>query len=212
MKEHPIIFSTPMVQAILEGRKTMTRRIIKPQPECINNDLPKPMEDAIKELQILRKKGLNTIRIGTGGFIFPDCPYGQPGDLLWVRETWKSSGFNAEYSTMVIVYKAGEYKVCVMPDEYPLFMQNRWKPSIHMPKAAARIWLKVVNVRVERLQDISNEEARKEGVKEEDSVMGDFRPGFLKIWDKIHGPESWNLNPWVWVVEFERVDRVQADA
>jgi hypothetical protein len=179
MKEHPIIFSTPMVQAILEGRKTMTRRIIKPQPS---------IDDFYA--QVGSSNGVPAINDYDSKRVIK-CPFGQPGNLLYVRETYCLIPPN------YICYKASNINVTV----------KTWKPSIHMPKSYARIWLKVVNVRVERLQDISSDDARKGGIKEEDSVMGDFRPGFLKIWDKIYGPESWNENPWVWVVEFEMVEK-----
>lgn len=180
-----------MVQAILEGRKSMTRRIVKPQPENLQVKLPMEVDKFNRLLKQFMKKGYKRIDSNMGGYAILDCPYGQPGDLLWVKETY------ALIPSNYICYKASNINITV----------KCWKPSIYMPRIYSRMLLKVLNIRVERLQQISSDDARKEGVKEEDSVMGDFRPGFLKIWDKIHGPESWNDNPWVWVVEFEMVNK-----
>jgi len=137
MKQTPILFNTQMVQAILEGRKTHTRRLVK---DC-----------SAKHLSMRQKKA-----IGESGRNYI-CPYGQVGDVLWVRETYLN--FNSKNEKPNYVYKA----------DHPNFHVNfasgeRWKPSIHMPKAACRIWLKITNVRVERLKDISEADAIKEGI------------------------------------------------
>jgi len=171
--ERPIIFSTDSVESILDGRKIMTRRVIKPQPIWVGDPyVPFKTQDADPK-----------------GII--DCPYGKPGDLLWVRETWRPEqdgeiSFKADFS-------------CDGP----------WKPSIHMPKKCARIWLKVTGVRVERLQDISELDAGKEGIY--CAEPGECFVEFICLWDKkAKRGYGWYQNPWVWVVEFERVDRPQA--
>jgi hypothetical protein len=170
MKEYPILFSTPMVQAILEGRKTQTRRVIQPQPKVINKHDFK--------WKNLCYSGMTEIH---GGTFRLQNPYGWPGDLLWVRETFQIIPPNS------IFYKADkENKV-----------KKGWKPSIHMPKEAARIWLQIKDVRVERLQQISYADAKAEGVE--------YPHNFYDLWLKINGPLSWDANPWVWVVEFEVV-------
>lgn len=186
MKERPIIFSTPMVQAILDGRKTQTRRIIKPQPD----------EDCYYLMEL--NSGILTINYNQGDKNPKvKCPYGQPGDLLWVRESFAKAtdpdGDDLYY------YKADRRHA-----------DGKWKPSIHMPKAAARIWLRVKDVRVERVQDITEGDAIKEGIKPEfDYLHNSYenltpKCSFMTLWRKINGRESWDANPWVWVVEFER--------
>lgn len=202
-KEKPILFSTPMVQAILDGRKTQTRRIVK--------NIPAEAENNTELLQILISGWHSKY-----GSIF--CPYGKPGDVLWVRETWKSLGFSQDTNAMLISYKDGASKWVRVQGEKKLFAQNKWKPSIHMPKDAARIWLKNNKVRVERLHDISDEDAIKEGVEfipgfatqnwkdYSDKYAPPFispQHSFISLWDSINGEESWDENPWVWVVEFE---------
>ncbi|HCF1158770.1 hypothetical protein [Pseudomonas aeruginosa] len=202
-KERPILFSGPMVRAILEGRKTVTRRVVKPQPDFLGS-----MVDPNTPFKTL-DAGLHA-RI--------TCPYGEPGDRLWVRETWglqvRSYGGGAgEF----IVYRATNpdaiYCRSSEGREYPV----KWKPSIHMRRHSSRILLEITAVRVERLQDISEEQALAEGVRGEpcdharqacadigcwgDTAKGAF--GFL--WESLNGEGSWAANPWVWVVEFKRV-------
>jgi hypothetical protein len=209
MKETPMLFSTPMVQAILEGRKTQTRRVIKPQPECINQITPIPVEEYVAEIKKLFKKGLKHLVDGTGGTVFPDCLFGKPGDLLWVRETYQKIEGNR------IIYKAN-----------PLIWGGKWKPSIHMPKAAARIWLQVVSIRPERLQNITKEDAIAEGIAplamssmqlaQSGQLYFDYsKPkqffneglppfwSFNSLWCSINGRDSWEANPWVWRIEFK---------
>ena len=187
--EKPILFSTPMVQAILEGRKTQTRRVIKPQPVI------KLMDETTCKFRIekwekfasginVKLKELGNSFLGIGGF----CPYGQPGDLLWVRERFETDtdGLVKFYASNPEVINNSCYRKL-----------TKWKPSIHMPKAVARIWLKIKDVRIEKLQDISYADAKAEGVE--------YPHDFYDLWFKIHGPISWDNNPWVWVVEFEVV-------
>ena len=201
MKEHAILFSTPMVQAILQGRKTQTRRVIKPQPDSEPYFAGKVNMWYAEN----KPKGLS------------DCPYGQPGDLLWVRETWKKADIPEADGPF-------EYKASL---QNPSAEWNKgiWKPSIHMPKAAARIWLKVKDVRVECLQKISQKDAIAEGIETlgkrsltidkpyyKNYISDDWENGWLNpinsfdsLWCKINGEQSWYANPWVWVVEFEVV-------
>lgn len=201
-KERPIIFSDPMVRAILEGRKTQTRRVIKPQPYISKIlwqlDTKKPIGDppatsfrtnyepALKEwLEML------------------PSPYGTTGDLLWVREAW----WPETVSGMTNVYAL--YRADKSEDR-----SGPWKPSIHMPKWASRIWLEVVSVRIERVQNISEDDARAEGAEAAwqgmDGPEGpgiSFVAGFHFMWDSINAKRgySWKSNPWVWVIEFKRV-------
>lgn len=202
MKERPILFSAPMVRAILEGRKTQTRRVVKRTPlEWLDSGLH-------PDFVALPENGL--------------CPYGQPGDRLWVRETWQ--GPLVDDVDDVDDYRENPDKFR-KPDfcEYaadggpaPEFVTmdddlvQRWRPSIHMPRWASRILLEVVSVRVERLNDISEPDAMAEGVTLSAPVKPSrsermARDAYAELWESINGPGSWEANPWVWVVEFKRV-------
>jgi hypothetical protein len=206
IKERPILFSTDMVQALLEGRKTQTRRVVKPQPQ--EHQLPISratiLDGSQTEVWLLQREDATKKEV-------IKCPYGQPGDVLWVRESFAS----IDYGTKTrYAFKA---------DDSLIKDQFKWKPSIHMPKSAARIWLKVTDVRVERVQDISAEDAMAEGLEfycreNEDplkhGLWKDYHSGrkihltayasFLSLWETIHGvPTASNANPWVWVVNFE---------
>ena len=190
----PILFNTEMVQAILDSRKTTTRRIIK-----VNNSLEFM---GFKEGKALLGKGCcihETIK----------APY-MPGDILYVRETWGISNplgdFARNNRTAEYVYKAGYFKGERIPiDREQEKNLGVWKPSIHMPKVAARIFLKVIGVRVERLQDITEQGIKAEGITEEwpPHAMDKFR----KLWDSTTKEYRWETNPWVWVIEFERCDK-----
>ena len=187
MKEHPILFSTPMVQAILAvsapfssicHRKTMTRRVIR-NPESYSN---------IRECEFC-------------------CPYGVAGDRLWVRETWKRDTL-AQHAGYIYKADCDEKKA----KDY----QGFWKPSIFMPRHASRINLQIEKIRVEQLQEISDGDAEKEAIKRNHSVhwpdgdpgyMDDvMRRNFAATWDTINGKKHpWKSNPWVWVIEFKRI-------
>jgi hypothetical protein len=189
-----------MVQAILEGRKTQTRRIVKPQPK--------------KELDFFGWKLPEYIQVAFGRGAKTESlhkfPFGQVGDMLWVRETYIN--LNSVNEEPNYVYKADQ------PNFHVNFASGeKWKPSIHMPKLACRIWLKITNVRVERLQGITEEDAIKEGVNKTNSVNEWYYMknvystdspiiAFERLWQSINGKESWNDNPWVWVIEFERIN------
>lgn len=190
----PILFNTEMVRAILEGRKTVTRRVIKPHYK--DGDTGFRINRRIIDNVITGVEYCDEEECGTNRYVTP--PY-QIGDILYVRETWRKedNGF-AYYATDW--HKFG--------DEY--VKQFKWKPSIHMPKEAARIWLKVTDVRVERLQDITPKQAGQEGVQWETDNSGLYRKfQFHKLWDSTIKKQDldkygWNANPWVWVIEFER--------
>lgn len=199
MKERPILMSAPMVRAILDGTKTQTRRVVKGDPFRYNP---------------------------------PRSPYGMRGDLLWVRETWKYTDWTddgypflkyradgkillrddipSEQSSRVIDIWANLSE----PENYDidgLAADRRWRSSIHMPRWASRILLEVTSVRVERLQDISIHDAMAEGVVETNKNLRGLGPclewcyAYEDLWRSINGPDSWNSNPWVWVIEFRRL-------
>jgi len=201
IKERPILFSAPMVRAILAGRKTQTRRMVKGRhidaapPACF--------------FQWLREY----------------CPYGKPGDRLWVREAWcpiypQDHHYNGG-RPIEIDYAASHsresYQWRVMDDSG----SRRWKPSIHMPRWASRILLEITGVRVERLQDVSDADALAEGVAqivrdslptaqqcgEYDVIEADAVDLYRDLWEQINGPGAWDANPWVWVVEFRRIEQ-----
>lgn len=182
----PILFNTEMVRAILDGRKTMTRRVIKDKDITNNFDID------------VDGSAYAYINPETGDSCPPTAiaKY-QVGDILWVRETW-SKDENGEY-----VYRANYGTT--EDDSFPPSM-FKWKPSIHMPREAARIFLKVTNVKVERLQDITEEDALKEGAKAygPNNCSGtSARIAFAELWDGVYN--NWRENPWVFVYEFERV-------
>lgn len=211
----PILFNTQMVRAILDGRKSCTRRIVKPQwEECPNCKY-------VHNEYIYDNLAENVYCARCGYPLVPErrVPY-QPGDILYVRETW--CGWYLPLVGMHYCYRATEPDGNKRPTspEYDCDVEKiSWHPSIHMPKEAARIWLKVTNVRVERLQDITEDGAEAEGAidnrgfihspENEYDRIYTAREYFIKIWDRtikksdldIYG---WDVNPWVWVIEFER--------
>lgn len=253
-KEIPILFSTPMVQAILDGRKTETRRVVKGgfdvskmvHTKCLYNENPKVGYQAF-----FREEHDNDNWWGISS-------KWQPGDLLWVRESWRVNTWWADDGELLISFNT-EDNASIRCNELDIDMFNRlWeqscndldkagyvltsdnkdykdydvtklrlRPSIHMPKAAARIWLEVTEVKCERLQDITEESARAEGVRYDEEVAtsedvlcdgyyfypcNDFRDdswgfsaktSFYSLWCSINGVKSWPSNPWVWVVKFK---------
>ena len=246
MNERPIIFNTDMVQAILDERKTATRRVIKPQPESHHWEMFNGAEypDGRKY-----KHHMNLIECQRGQFLHSWhslgdhidsseecnqrilCPYGKPGDLLYVRETWARGCKEADpycHCYTEELQKENHYYVykADTPDaKYPLDWDDaladewvkdclkdadfvpRWKPSIHMPKSASRIWLRVKDVRVERVQDITRYDIEQEGV---DVVQGwdtidVVFAKWIELWDSINSKRGygWDVNPWIWVVLFE---------
>lgn len=193
MADRPILFSAPMVRAILAGTKTQTRRPLR------DGTWFDPTHGVIK---------MAPVALAVTGFAPVACPYGQPGDQLWVRETF------AEGIHQMADLNHWAYAADLFGEQQRL--GDRWKPSIHMPRAASRITLEVVGVRVERLQDISEADAVAEGIERSgecnwrdylDHPHNDFtsaRRSYRSLWEQINGPGSWGANPWVWVVEFKR--------
>ncbi|WP_155877801.1 hypothetical protein [Klebsiella pneumoniae] len=235
MKERGMIFNGEMVRAILDGRKTQTRRIMAPQPADDIERCIFPNPEAIGWKSSLRHKHGST----TAHF----CHFGKPGDRIWVRETWGvvSHAFsddglmidwvpdrpataihempfgNGYYSGYAIYAADGDFTWG--DDDGYEDGRSCWKPSIHMPRAASRILLEITDVRVERLNAISEEDARAEGIIDggclncgEPEPCGCANPepdatdAFAYLWQSIYGQESWNANPWVWVIEFKRVE------
>lgn len=196
LKERPILFSGPMVRAILDGSKTQTRRVAK-----------HPLAQAA--VRINSYKGQSEFDCifsdDTGGIIC--CPHGAPGDRLWVRETWahERDGTGCPDDTGVL-YRATD------PGWDDEGTGLRWRPSIFMPRAASRILLEITDVRVQRLQEVSEEDARAEGVDLQgfrsltEGIAGrEHRIQFCTLWESIHGPGSWDANPWVWAITFRRL-------
>ena len=207
IKERPILFSAPMVRAILDGRKSQTRRVVKPQ---FDHDA-EPCEVLATTIEgwadYQGHSGL-WAHEGDPGETTVKFQYGKTGDRLWVREAWKAL---AEYDHLA------PRDIPVGTDiSYPATYDgwvSRGRPSIHMPRWSSRILLEIVRVRVERLQDISEADAVAEGCPGCLGPNPDFpdewdptpQEEFCDLWKTINGAESWNANPWVWVVEFKRV-------
>lgn len=203
MSEHPILFSGGMVRAILDGRKTQTRRVMKPQPAP---DWP-AYEGCNKAHEYLGRKYRDQYGAYFGYSVFRRCPYGGPKDWLWVRESWAAYRLDLpnggkEYPN--VLYRADATTRLILGTM--AWMYNRpaltWRPAIYMPRAFSRITLRVVGVRCERVQDIGDDAARAEGVKD--------IAEFYALWEGINGGANrhgngWMDNPWVWVVEFEKV-------
>ncbi|OAS93711.1 hypothetical protein [Escherichia coli] len=186
VKERGMIFNDEMVRAILGGNKTQTRRIVEEK-----------FYGRAVAAELLAKH----------------CPYGQPGDRIWVRETYRVHGKATDVATLV--YRASvrnswteqthrvPVEVCNKP------VSEKWTPSIHMPRWASRILLEITDVRVERLRDMSEADAKAEGaspsmykITPPEAV---YRVGFGDIWRSIYGQDNWLSNPWVWVIEFKRI-------
>jgi hypothetical protein len=209
IKFKPILFSTPMVQAILEGRKTMTRRIIKSNHESGLFAVGRRKSDG----QITKITSLDWDECSGDVTNDIQCRYGKVGDVLWVRETWNCISYLNPDNT--------EYKYFYKADNGNDF--SKWKPSIFMPKATCRIFLEITNVKVERLQEISDEDAKSEGVEFIPNMAypqnwkdysDEFAPplispqhSFISLWDSINGEESWEANPFVWVIEFKQIEK-----
>lgn len=228
--ERPILFSAPMVRALLEGRKTQTRRLVKLRGAESIEERPVGPDDDVSHCQPWPWSPQHDDWLA--------CPYGRNGDRLWVRETWASlqpttnAATAANHLDRVVVRPEDDEQVALwyradgeMPVAEQLFSDDddgiRWRPSIHMPRWASRITLEVTGVRVERLQAISEEDAKAEGVTPYTSLglyqripgpgfngalLADqpHRLPFADLWRDIDGPESWAANLWVWVVSFKR--------
>ena len=228
MKERPIPFSGPMVRAILEGRKTMTQRVLKDHNAANIFPMPKTPNEWFAWLTL---DPLNTSLI--------KCPYGIPGDRLWVRETWKPGAWR-EDGRVAVDYKASpelthtpwcnvdsdtwSYLWPKLTDEVarsglvaddddqfhwePGKSPLKWRPAMFMYRWASRIDLEITGIRVERLQDITNNDALAEGTPDIRTIENgyDMRDCFRALWDQINGKtHPWDTNPWVWVIQFKKV-------
>lgn len=204
MRERPILFSEPMVRAILEGRKTKTRR-------ALNKRELAGFAAAADLGECGRFMDGQPITPGDRKYHSMLCRYGEPGDRLYVRETW-----HTDERDLVVARAQHEDAMSPSPIYYRADPANDgagciWRPSIHMPKWASRLLLEITSTRVERLQEISGMDAKREGVTipswlPEDGADLDWaRKEFQFLWSSINGPESWDANPWGWVVEFRRI-------
>ncbi|MCZ2075333.1 MAG: hypothetical protein LC130_10090 [Bryobacterales bacterium] len=238
MTERPILFSGPMVRAILRNEKTQTRRVVKPVRGFERHNICRP--DMAADPWAVWWHGDETDRVGC----LQECHYGKPGDHLWVREKWASpdedkskpgrvaydadglcgcwigSGEDRDFIAHGRILGASGYHECfpengsttfglgkysdIRSGEYPSYRYG-WRPSIFMPRWASRTTLEITDVRVERVQDISEEDAWAEGVRPE---SGFAIAAYTKLWDKINAKRGygWDLNPWVWVLEFKRLN------
>ena len=183
MTERPIMMTSESVRAILDGRKTQTRRVMKPQPELRCNFYE--FGGAGWSCSI------TSITPIDGHSLYYACPYGVPGDRLWVRESWTSSG-------MALYWKATDGADRVA----------NWNSPIFMPRWASRLTLEVVSVRVERLTDISDSDCYAEGIiSPQNDILGEPYYSFKDLWDSINAKRGypWSSNPWVWVISFRVV-------
>lgn len=219
----PILFNTEMVQANLEGRKSCTRRIVKPQqfigmlPGKCKNRAP---EEFLKEKKLMFKPYCDMTDIELINTAYK-APY-QQGDILYVRETWQYL-YELDGNEQVIEDTGKYYYAATDTIPFNTYVDENgvkhdhapWKPSIHMPKEAARIWLRVTDVRVERLQGITAEGIRNEGISSMAVHAGDMEIA-LKEWENLWNStikksdldsSGWEANPWVWVIEFERCEK-----
>lgn len=229
IKERPILFSGEMVRAILDRRKTQTRRVVKPQPN-IHGSFAKmfvrkhPFSPSALKGTPAEGTGLKEDRlawcgedawgneIGLSELDFCPLKYGQQSDRLWVCET-----FCPDWAGHGPIYKADGGSAI----EAGYSREPRWKPSMHMPRKYSRITLEITGVRVERLQDISEADAKSEGSSlhcrhgdksyprrvpmQDESDLWSYKTGFANLWESINGAESWAANPWVWVISFRRI-------
>lgn len=239
MSVKPILFNTEMVRAILDGRKSCTRRIAKPQPDW-NHTYPLGFVNDSTERKDVGSFGFGTNELG-GSIQYAKPPY-QPGDILYVRETWKCWRAHRYEATADIIFKTGGDGVrlqfangsidSVNRFDYDTFVNKwlsyhgEWKPAIHMPKEAARIWLKVTDVRVERLQEITEDGAKAEwaidnrgfihSTENEYVSIYTAREHFTEIWNSTIKKSDidrygWDANPYVFVIEFERCEKPEVN-
>ncbi|MCE5227199.1 MAG: hypothetical protein LLG05_15250, partial [Porphyromonadaceae bacterium] len=223
------LFSTPMVQAILEGRKSQTRRIIKKQPHGAGEWI---------------MQGISWLFPNVNPYVNIKCPYGQPGTILWVRETWNVIPVEQKETGDIlgverrVIHSINPRSGAIIPyfylykasSDFYEIDHREWKPSIFMPREACRIRLLVKDVRVERLQDITEEDAIAEGIEREGDGFkayqkihsgphkgeshpwncipnGHARTSYQDLWESINGEGSWEKNPYVWVIKFKRINK-----
>ncbi|OMP92707.1 morphogenetic protein [Raoultella terrigena] len=196
MKERGMIFNGEMVRALLDGRKTQTRRPVK-----------FPLFDKNLGCELAGNELAGELAAGN----YLNSAFGKPGHRIWVRETWTPESIDAEDGSYSPDYRA-------TANGQPL--DGRWTPAIHMPRWASRITLEITDVRVERLNSISEEDSTAEGVPPAGSLLPDYPGTFLtpngdfatakvafqRLWESIYGEDSWKANPWVWVIKFKRIE------
>ena len=189
-KSRPILFKGEMVRAILDGRKTQTRRVIKAEwSRCLDMEEPDDLQKAVDQ-----------------------CPYGIPGDFLWVKESFRvvNEYGGDEWSTYSYpIYKDGQLGPIAALEEDYFYKKSKWQSPIFMPRWASRISLKIAGVRVEQLQGISYDDIKMEGIQKRlNGVSLDMKVDFYNLWDSINARKGygWQENPWVWVIGFERID------
>lgn len=212
VKERPMIFNAEMVRAILDGRKTQTRRIMKVQPENAELGLRRITDSSVaKEVGMYFWCLADACGVKHRSNLF-SCPFGEVGDRIWVREAFRVHSRASDVATLV--YKASEqqswtqqtHRVPIEQCTKPAVV-DKWTPSLHMPRWASRITLEVTGVRVERLNDISDADALNEGCSTNDMKSGDrLADVFSRLWSSIYGAENWKANPWVWVITFKRIE------
>ncbi len=205
MAEHPILMSGSMVRATMENRKNQTRRVIVPQPV------------------LLEANGRRSSYAWRGGIFaldfYPDrstilehCPHGSPGDLLWVRESAMLRSIGPECEEISLTYRADETVRTLFREDRGPFCSTHWTPSIHMPRWACRLTLRLLEVRVQRLQEITDGDIAAEGIEWGwNGTLGNkhgspARDAFVSVWDPLNARRgySWQSNPWVWALRFER--------
>ncbi|WP_034949781.1 hypothetical protein [Erwinia oleae] len=220
MKERPILFSDQRVRALLSGQQTQTRRIMKSQlmgPGQDNHEGCYGIDVINNHLQGNRVMGMENLSY--------HCPYGQPGDRLWVRETWRGPIIDAnevsDYERSPTRFKNPRY--CQYRADTSHFVdradqedQSGWQAGIHMPRWASRIDLEIARIRVEKIQDISEDDVMAEGVQTDSHFLNNFftmhnepvsaKDAYRKQWALQYGGTSWEVNPWVWVIDFTRID------
>lgn len=208
MKERPILFSAPMVRALLAGTKTQTRRVVNPQGAILTDSIA---------------RGLGVQPPARQNQPVIPCPYGVIGDRLYVREAfyfggkriadngtpWVFLAYAERPKTTVLHPTLTQFDKIKFADESPEkpWREMKLRPGIHLPKWAIRLTLEIVGVRVERLQDISESDACWEGIEIPEDH--DYVAAYRRLWESINGPDSWALNPWVWVVEFKKIGGAQ---
>lgn len=222
-KERPILFSGPMIRALLDGRKTQTRRVVKPQPLLVGQTYTWPCDGR-------NSKAAWASAIKDPQSMLRFCPYGAVGERLWVRETF-AIGYesidgklqlfdeNGDELDETVFYRATDPYLTWTDSEGCRTDKVPWKSPIHMPRAASRITLEITDVRVQRLQEISDEDAIAEGAKAfptgyvfegtgyDRAKLCHTHPStaFAMLWDEINGPGSWESDPWVWALTFRVV-------
>lgn len=220
MKERPILFSDQRVRALLIGQQTQTRRIMKSQAFAPGQD----NHEGCYGFDVISNhlRGHHVMEMSDLSY---QCPFGQPGDKLWVRETWRGPEVPeeqlAEYAKSPLEFRNAHYCHYRADSSAMVNAQDEnanhagWQTGIHMPRWASRIDLLITSVRVEKIQDISDDDVMAEGVQTDSHFLNNFftmnsesiapKAAYKKAWEKQYGSTSWEVNPWVWVIGFERV-------